>query len=142
MTAGTGIDVLRVYDDDGQATGYRVLVDRLWPRGIKKEELRMDAWAKDLAPSTALRSWYGHESGRFLEFSRLYTAELRSASAVEALPVFAEQQESGDFSCSLPPRTLPTLEPKSSERSCCRAPSHKDRRRNLLSRSRVRRQIP
>jgi uncharacterized protein YeaO (DUF488 family) len=83
--AQTDIKVLRVYDDDGRATGYRVLVDRLWPRGIKKDELQMDAWEKDLAPSTALRRWYGHDPEKFLEFSRRYALELNSASGVEAI---------------------------------------------------------
>lgn len=79
------IEILRVYDDDGSATGYRVLVDRLWPRGMKKDELEMDAWEKDLAPSTVLRRWYGHVPEKFPEFSRRYTAELSSAASREAL---------------------------------------------------------
>jgi uncharacterized protein YeaO (DUF488 family) len=82
----TGIEILRVYDDDdGRSTGYRVLVDRLWPRGVKKDELRMDAWEKELAPSTALRQWYGHDPQKFPEFSRRYTAELNSSSSIEAI---------------------------------------------------------
>jgi uncharacterized protein YeaO (DUF488 family) len=83
--APTDIAILRVYDDDGRASGYRVLVDRLWPRGIKKGELRMDAWPKELAPSTALRRWYGHDPDRFDGFSRRYQAELTSPAAVDAL---------------------------------------------------------
>jgi uncharacterized protein YeaO (DUF488 family) len=83
--APTGITVLRVYDDDGRTAGYRVLVDRLWPRGVKKDDLRMDAWEKDLAPSTTLRRWYGHDPERFPEFSRRYVTELSSASSVDAI---------------------------------------------------------
>jgi uncharacterized protein YeaO (DUF488 family) len=79
------VEVLRVYDDDGRTNGYRVLVDRLWPRGVKKEELLMDAWEKDIAPSSTLRQWYGHDPEKFPEFSRRYTTELSSASSVEAI---------------------------------------------------------
>ena len=72
--------VERVYDDPEGARGqHRVLVDRLWPRGVRKDELRFDEWARDLAPSTALRRWYGHDPERFDEFRRRYLAELRSA---------------------------------------------------------------
>jgi uncharacterized protein YeaO (DUF488 family) len=53
----------RAYDKPARADGYRVLVDRLWPRGIKKEDLRLDAWAKELAPSTELRKWFAHDPG-------------------------------------------------------------------------------
>lgn len=56
--------------------GYRVLVDRLWPRGVKKDELDLDEWAKDVAPSSELRRWYGHAAERFDEFERRYRAEL------------------------------------------------------------------
>ncbi|HZU71377.1 MAG TPA: DUF488 family protein [Acidimicrobiales bacterium] len=67
----------RVYDDrTGRPGEYRVLVDRLWPRGVAKASLRLDRWAKDLAPSTELRKWYGHEPERFDEFRRRYLAEL------------------------------------------------------------------
>jgi uncharacterized protein YeaO (DUF488 family) len=83
--AQTDIKVLRVYDDDGRTTGYRVLVDRLWPRGVKKDALEMDAWEKDLAPSSALRRWYAHEPAKFPEFSRRYTDELNSPSSGEAI---------------------------------------------------------
>jgi uncharacterized protein YeaO (DUF488 family) len=65
----------RVYDDcDG---GRRVLVDRLWPRGVTKADARVDEWIKDAAPSTDLRRWYGHDPERFDEFARRYRAELR-----------------------------------------------------------------
>jgi uncharacterized protein YeaO (DUF488 family) len=83
--APTGVQILRVYDDDGTTTGYRVLVDRLWPRGVKKVELRMDSWEKDLAPSTTLRRWYGHDPGKFAEFSRRYSVELSAAPCIDAI---------------------------------------------------------
>jgi len=58
--------------------GFRVLVDRLWPRGFSKEQLRLDAWAKDVAPSTALRQWFNHEAGKWPGFKERYFAELSS----------------------------------------------------------------
>ena len=66
--------------------GFRVLVDRLWPRGIKKEKAALDAWTRELAPSTSLRQWFGHDPKRFAEFGKRYRAELgESAEAIEAL---------------------------------------------------------
>jgi uncharacterized protein YeaO (DUF488 family) len=66
----------RIYEDDLARDSYRVLVDRLWPRGIKKEDADLDEWAKDLAPSTELRRWYGHEVAKFDEFACRYRDEL------------------------------------------------------------------
>lgn len=77
------VHVCRVYDD--APGGYRVLVDRPWPRGFTKEKLALDEWAKDLAPSTELRRWYGHDVERFTEFARRYRAELRRPAAREEL---------------------------------------------------------
>ena len=71
------VRVKRVYDKEAKEDGYRVLVDRLWPRGVKKEELTIDEWAQDVAPSDDLRKWYGHDPQRFTEFTRRYRAELR-----------------------------------------------------------------
>ena len=69
--------VIRVYGDQGRLPGdYRVLVDRLWPRGLTRESVDCDEWAKELAPSSELRKWYGHDRDRFEEFSRRYRAEL------------------------------------------------------------------
>lgn len=72
-----GAQVVRVYDDPGRKPGeHRVLVDRLWPRGLKKEAVDFDEWDKSVAPSSELRRWYGHEPSRFSEFQRRYRAEL------------------------------------------------------------------
>ncbi len=71
----------RAYEKPARGDGYRVLVDRLWPRGVKREAARLDQWAKDLAPSTALREWFGHDPARFGEFVRRYHAELRAEPA-------------------------------------------------------------
>ena len=70
----------RVYLPASDTDGFRVLVDRLWPRGIKKENAHVDLWAKALAPSTELRKWFGHDPERFEEFARRYEEEL-SANA-------------------------------------------------------------
>jgi uncharacterized protein YeaO (DUF488 family) len=74
------VRIKRAYEAPSRSDGYRVLVDRLWPRGVKKEALRLDLWAKDLAPSPALRRWFGHDPDRFREFARRYHAELRAGS--------------------------------------------------------------
>lgn len=66
----------RIYDDPRPDDGYRVLVDRLWPRGIAKAHANLDAWEKEIAPSTELRRWYGHDPDRWPEFQARYRAEL------------------------------------------------------------------
>lgn len=70
------INVKRVYDAPGAGDGVRYLVERLWPRGISKENLVMDAWLKDVAPSHALRRWFRHDPSKWDEFQHLYRAEL------------------------------------------------------------------
>lgn len=70
------IQVKRVYDPYDQSDGSRFLVDRLWPRGVKKEALQLDGWLKDVAPSEALRRWFAHDPARWEEFQRRYRAEL------------------------------------------------------------------
>ena len=70
------IRVKRVYDPPAADDGARLLVERLWPRGMKKEALSMDGWPKDVAPSDALRRWFGHDPAKWAEFRRRYMAEL------------------------------------------------------------------
>ena len=70
------IRVRRVYDPPSPGDGARVLVDRIWPRGLRKDAARLDLWAKDVAPSTGLRQWYGHDPAKFAEFRRRYLDEL------------------------------------------------------------------
>ena len=70
------IRVKRIYDPPAESDGCRVLIDRLWPRGIKKSDARIAHWAKDLAPSTELRRWFAHDAAKFPEFQRRYVAEL------------------------------------------------------------------
>ena len=77
--AGTHLDVRlkRAYEPAAAADGYRVLIDRLWPRGVSRERAHLDEWDRDLPPSNALRQWFGHEPSRFPEFRRRYIDELR-----------------------------------------------------------------
>ena len=75
------VRVARVYENEGDHRNYRVLVDRLWPRGISKADTPFDEWLKEVAPSTELRRWYGHDISRFREFARRYRAELRAPPA-------------------------------------------------------------
>ena len=70
--------IKRAYTPAAPGDGTRILIDRLWPRGIKKEDLALADWARDLSPSTELRQWYGHEPARWDEFRRRYAAELRT----------------------------------------------------------------
>jgi uncharacterized protein YeaO (DUF488 family) len=72
----TTIAIKRAYDEPSAADGLRVLIDRLWPRGIAKAALKHDAWPRALAPSNALRKWYAHDPQRFAEFRRRYREEL------------------------------------------------------------------
>lgn len=68
--------IKRAYDEPTREDGLRILIDRLWPRGISKSALKLDAWPRELAPSTALRKWYGHDPERFAEFRKRYRDEI------------------------------------------------------------------
>jgi uncharacterized protein YeaO (DUF488 family) len=70
------IAIKRVYEPAAKVDGYRVLIDRLWPRGLKKESVQLDLWMKELAPSTALRQWFGHDPARWDGFRHRYATEL------------------------------------------------------------------
>ncbi len=89
------VRIKRAYEPPARGDGYRVLVDRLWPRGVRKEGLRLDLWAKELAPSPALRTWFGHDPARFREFARRYHAELRAAPACALLRELGGRAGSG-----------------------------------------------
>jgi uncharacterized protein YeaO (DUF488 family) len=75
------IAVKRVYEPAAKSDGYRVLVDRVWPRGLNKDDAALDVWAKDLAPSATLRKWFGHEPSRWEGFRHRYAAELDSRAS-------------------------------------------------------------
>lgn len=79
------VEVKRAYEKASTADGYRVLADRLWPRGISKANLKIDEWMKDIAPSAELRKWYGHEPEKWPEFRKRYRAELQKPPASDLL---------------------------------------------------------
>jgi uncharacterized protein YeaO (DUF488 family) len=85
MTPSPDIRVRRIYDQPEPADGARVLVDRIWPRGLRKDAVRLDDWAKDVSPSSELRTWYGHDPARFDEFRQRYLGELTGSSQQAAL---------------------------------------------------------
>jgi uncharacterized protein YeaO (DUF488 family) len=89
------VQVRRVYDEPEPQDGARVLVDRLWPRGLRKDAAQLDEWAKDVAPSTELRKWYAHDPAKFAEFSRRYTAELATGAPRAALDELAARAAAG-----------------------------------------------
>jgi uncharacterized protein YeaO (DUF488 family) len=84
-TMTTTIQIKRAYEPAARGDGRRVLVERLWPRGMKKNQLDLDEWLKDVAPSTPLRQWYGHDVERWPEFQRRYRSELRRAPGCDRL---------------------------------------------------------
>ncbi len=89
------VRVRRAYDEPEAQDGSRVLVDRIWPRGLRKDAAQLDEWAKDVAPSTRLRTWYGHDPAKFAEFRRRYTEELAKGAPRAALEHMAELAASG-----------------------------------------------
>jgi uncharacterized protein YeaO (DUF488 family) len=89
------INLKRAYDPATRSDGYRVLVERLWPRGIRKEALPLDAWDKELAPSSELRKWFGHDPARWTEFKRRYRSELARGLAASHLQALAERSAKG-----------------------------------------------
>jgi uncharacterized protein YeaO (DUF488 family) len=95
MTGQPQVRMRRVYDDPSPEDGTRVLVDRIWPRGLAKARAGIDEWAKQVAPSTDLRRWYGHDPGRFEEFRRRYLAELAEPERLAALRHLRELARSG-----------------------------------------------
>nr|WP_242640838.1 DUF488 family protein [Streptomyces kasugaensis] len=95
MSKNDGVRVRRVYDPPEPADGARVLVDRLWPRGLAKADARLTDWCKDAAPSTELRRWYAHRPERFTEFAERYRAELDQDAAQPALGQLRDLAASG-----------------------------------------------
>lgn len=79
------VQIKRAYDPPARTDGYRVLVDRMWPRGVRKDELHVNEWAKDLAPSTKLRQWFGHDPKRWKQFQERYEWELMDPHSKEEI---------------------------------------------------------
>jgi uncharacterized protein YeaO (DUF488 family) len=91
----SNVRLQRAYDDPGPDDGHRVLVDRVWPRGRTRAELRLDAWARDLGPSSGLRKWFGHDPARWSEFQTRDRAELAEPEHAQALDALASIARSG-----------------------------------------------
>lgn len=89
------VSVRRIYEPADQSGGTRVLVDRLWPRGISKDAAGIDEWCREVAPSTELRKWYGHDPDRFAEFRRRYRAELKEPDRAQLVRHLRELAGSG-----------------------------------------------
>ena len=81
----TKFQIKRIYDEPDSKDGYRVLVDRLWPRGLSKEAAKLDEWAKAIAPSNELRKWFGHDPAKFDDFEKRYIDELATNSGAPGL---------------------------------------------------------
>jgi uncharacterized protein YeaO (DUF488 family) len=89
------VRVRRAYDPPRPDDGARILVDRLWPCGLKKEAARLDLWLRDIAPSNALRTWYGHNEARWIEFEQRYRAELQGELQARLLAELAGRVRAG-----------------------------------------------
>jgi uncharacterized protein YeaO (DUF488 family) len=89
------VRVRRIYEQPSPDDGVRLLVDRLWPRGVSKARAQLDDWVKDVAPSDDLRRWYGHDPERFPEFRRRYLSELREPQRAAALARLTEAASHG-----------------------------------------------
>jgi uncharacterized protein YeaO (DUF488 family) len=89
------IRIKRAYEAPAKSDGVRILVDRLWPRGVRKESLDIAFWMKELAPSDALRKWFGHDPGKWDEFRKRYLKELKRPEAVSLLREIAETARKG-----------------------------------------------
>ena len=87
------VKIKRVYEPVSKRDGMRILVDRIWPRGVKKEEARLDEWLREIAPSTALRKWFGHDPEKWPEFQEKYKEELKSrAELIKSLKSEAKKK--------------------------------------------------
>ncbi len=87
------IQIKRAYDKTAKSDGFRVLVDRIWPRGVKKQDVKIDLWLKEISPSTALRQWFGHEPEKWNEFRKRYFQELDSHP--QEIQLLREKMRSG-----------------------------------------------
>lgn len=95
MSSEVEVRLRRAYDEPGTTDGYRVLVDRLWPRGRSRDQLGLDEWARDLGPSDELRRWFGHDPARWTEFQARYRDELMAPEKAAALDELARKAASG-----------------------------------------------
>lgn len=87
------ISIKRVYDQPENTDGFRILIDRLWPRGLSKEKAKVDLWLKEIAPSTELRKWFNHDPEKWKEFAKRYKAEIKKN--IEALTLLKSKIKEG-----------------------------------------------
>ena len=87
------LQIKRIYEPSSPTDGYRIMVDRIWPRGIKKETASIAQWLKDVAPSTALRKWFNHEPEKWKAFTKKYAAELKNSAAYEELKTLVHKHK-------------------------------------------------
>lgn len=85
------IQIKRAYEERQSSDGFRILVDRLWPRGLSKATLHADRWLREVAPSTELRKWFNHEPAKYAEFSKRYKAELHGSVALSELRALVKE---------------------------------------------------
>ncbi|MGB3954501.1 MAG: DUF488 domain-containing protein [Brooklawnia sp.] len=85
MARSGEIRIKRIYDDPTREDGYRILVDRIWPRGLRKDDAELGEWLREVGPSDELRRWFGHDPKRFAEFADRYRAELQESEALKLL---------------------------------------------------------
>lgn len=95
------IYVKRIYEKAAKDDGIRILVDRLWPRGVSKENAKLDEWLKEIGPSTELRKWFNHESDKFAEFKKRYKNELKSGDQQKAFEKLTKIVEDHDQQITL-----------------------------------------
>jgi uncharacterized protein YeaO (DUF488 family) len=88
------IEIKRVYEEPGKEDGFRILVDRLWPRGLTKEKAKVDLWLKEIAPTTELRKWFAHDPEKWTGFKKRYLAELKENK--EALSKIKQEMKKGN----------------------------------------------
>lgn len=96
-----GVKVKRIYEKVGEGDGLRVLVDRLWPRGVSKEKAKLDYWLKELGPSTELRMWFGHDPKKFEEFRKKYNKELQHGDKQKELKKLQAIAKENDHNITL-----------------------------------------
>jgi DNA-3-methyladenine glycosylase len=87
------VKIKRIYEKYSKDDGYRVLVDRLWPRGVSKEKAHLDLWLKEVAPSTDLRKWFGHDISRWEEFKKRYSKELETNPGIKDLTQLIDKEK-------------------------------------------------
>ena len=101
--------IKRAYAPVEETDGYRILVDRLWPRGISKAKAQIDLWLKSVAPSNELRKWFGHDPERFAEFSERYRAELTASGALDELRAVLKEHPTATLLFAAQMRNITTL---------------------------------